>query len=363
MSKILMLGNSKLVIFGFRGEMIQKFIELGHEVYVSFPNGPFGEGEQISKEYGCHFIEIEIDRRGKNPFKDIQIIKSYKKMIKDIKPDYVLSYTVKCNVYGGIVCKKMNIPFLPNITGIGKGLYEKGITQKITMILYRKALKKAKCIFFQNEHDLEFFKSNKLFFGNYQMLPGSGVNLEKFKYCEMPNDDVVKFAFIGRLMKAKGIEEFLYAAKKIKNEYPTVEFHVCGYCEEDYKDEVEKLNSEGIINYHGLVDNVYEYDQMCHCIVLPSFHPEGISNVLLEAAATGRAIITTDHFGCRETVDNGITGYLVEPKMPNEVYEAMKQFIKLSFENKKKMGVAARDKIQKEFDRNIVIDKYINEIN
>ena len=155
MSKILMLGNSKLVIFGFRGEMIQKFIELGHEVYVSFPNGPFGEGEQISKEYGCHFIEIEIDRRGKNPFKDIQIIKSYKKMIKDIKPDYVLSYTVKCNVYGGIVCKKMNIPFLPNITGIGKGLYEKGITQKITMILYRKALKKAKCIFFQNQHDVE----------------------------------------------------------------------------------------------------------------------------------------------------------------------------------------------------------------
>ncbi len=354
-----MLGNSKLVIFGFRGELIQKLIELGHEVYVSFPNGPFGEGEQISKEYGCHFIETEIDRRGKNPFKDLKILKAYKRMIKEIKPDYVLSYTVKCNVYGGMACAKYNVPFLPNITGLGKGLYEKGLVQIITKLLYKKAIKKAKCVFFQNESDLQFFKDNKLLKGQYELLPGSGVNLTKYQYCEMPNDDIVKFAFIGRLMKAKGIEEYLYAAKEVKKKYQNVEFHICGYCEEDYKDEVEKLNNEGVIIYHGLVDNVIDYDKMCHCIVLPSFHPEGVSNVLLEAAATGRAVITTNHVGCKETVDDGITGFLVEKQNKYDLLNKISDFMKLDFESKEKMGQKAREKMESMFDRNIVVEKYL----
>ena len=132
-----MLGNSKLVIFGFRGELIEKLVSLGNEVYVSFPNAPFGQGDQVSKEYGCHFIETEIDRRGKNPFKDLKILKAYKKIIKEIKPDYVLSFTVKCNIYGGMAAKKYNVPFIPNITGLGKGLYEKGLTQKITKFLMK----------------------------------------------------------------------------------------------------------------------------------------------------------------------------------------------------------------------------------
>lgn len=361
--KILMLGNSKLVIFGFRGELIEKFISLGYDVYVSFPNGPFGEGEEISEQYGCHFIETTIDRRGKNPFKDLKTIKAYKKMMKEIKPDYVLSFTVKCNIYGGIAAKKFNIPFIPNITGIGKGLDEKGITQIITKMLYKNALRRAKCIFFQNDHDLEFFKENKMIFGDYKLLPGSGVNLDRFKYTEMPDDSIVKFAFIGRLMRAKGIEEFLAAAEKVKKEYPNTEFHVCGYCEEDYKSKVEKLNEEGIIIYHGLVDNVNEIDQMCHCIVLPSFHPEGVSNVLLEAAATGRAIITTNHFGCKETVDDEVTGFLIEPHDSNGLFEKMCKYISMTSEAKCEMGKLGRKKMEKQFDREIVIKEYVNVLN
>lgn len=362
MSKILMLGNSKLVIFGFRGELIEKLISLGHSVYVSFPNGPFGEGEQISKQYGCNFIETKIDRRGKNPFKDLKILKSYKQIIKDIKPDYVLSYTIKCNIYGGMACQKYKVPFIPNITGLGKALYEKGILQIITKILYKKAMKKAKCIFFQNASDLKFFQESKILKGEYKLVPGSGVNLTKYKYSKMPIDDVVKFAFIGRLMKTKGIEEFLYAAKNLKKEKSNTEFHICGYCEENFKEEIEKLNSDGIVVYHGLVDNVNDYDKMCHCIVLPSFHPEGISNVLLEAAATGRAIITTDHVGCRETIDDGVSGYLVQQQNKEDLLDKMRKFTELSYEEKNIMGKNGRKKVEKEFDRNIVINEYLKYI-
>ena len=361
MSRILMLGNSKLVIFGFRCELIEKLVSLGNEVYVSFPNGPFGEGEQVSKDYGCHFIETEIDRRGKNPFKDLKILKAYKKIIKEIKPDYVLSFTVKCNIYGGMASKKYNVPFIPNITGLGKGLYEKGLTQKITKFLYKKGIKESKVVFFQNESDMKFFKDNKLFKGRCELLPGSGVNLNKYTYTELPKDDVVKFLFSGRLMKAKGIEEYLYAAEKTKEKYSNTEFHICGYCEENYKSRVDDLNSKGIVIYYGLVDDVKEYYKKCHCIILPSFHPEGISNVLLEAAATGRAIITTNHIGCKETVDNNVTGYLMEPKNIEKLIDLIDRFINLSYEQKVEMGKKGRLKMENEFDRRIVVNKYLEE--
>jgi len=357
--KILLLGNSKLVIFGFRGELIEKLISLGYDVFVSFPNGPFGEGEEISRQYGCHFIETEIDRRGKNPFKDLKIIKFYKKIIKDIKPDFVLAFTVKCDIYGGMVTKKYKIPFIPNITGLGKGLSEKGLIQVITKCLYKKGIKKSKAVFFQNENDLKFFKDNKLYKGECVLLPGSGVNLQKHSYTKLPTDEVVKFLFSGRLMKAKGIEEYLYAAEKIKEKYPNTEFHICGYCEEDYKKKVDELHSKGIIIYHGLVDDVKKYYQECHCVVLPSFHPEGISNVLLEAAATGRAIITTNHFGCKETVDDGVNGFLVNKKDKEDLYCKIDKFISMSFEVKEKMGINGRQKVEKDFDREIVVNNYL----
>ena len=362
MSKILMLGNSKLVIFGFRGELVAQLVAMGHDVYVCFPNGPFGDGETISKEYGCHFIEIQIDRRGKNPLKDLNVIQHYKRIIREIKPDFVLSYTVKCNIYGGLACKHFKTVFLPNITGLGKGLDEKGFVQQITKRLYKHSLKKANCVFFQNEQDLAFFKKNDLLTGKYELLPGSGVNLSKFNYCKLPKDDVLKFLFIGRLMKAKGIEEYLYASKVLKSEKPYCEFHVCGYCEEDYKKTIDDFVSKGIIIYHGLVDNVLDYYRMCHCIVLPSFHPEGVSNVLLEAASTGRAIITTNHRGCLETVDDGITGFLVEKKNKEDLLKKMRLFVDLPFKEKEKMGKLGRVKMEKQFDREAVVKKYLEYI-
>jgi len=360
---ILILGNSHLVVFNFRGELIERLVAEGNKVTVCFPNGPFGEGEKTAKEYGCYFIENKMDRRGTNPVKDLLIIKEYCSVIKKIKPDVVLAYTVKPDVYGGIACRIMGVPFFPNITGLGKGLDEGGIVQKITIMLYKAAIKKAKCVFFQNESDKKFFDDNKIKYQKEIILPGSGVNLKKFKPIPYPaEDEPIRFIYVARVMKAKGIEQFFYAAHEIKKSYPEVEFHICGFCEEDYKQILDDKVNNGEIIYHGLVSDVSAYEKNCHCIVLPSFHPEGISNVLLEGAASARPLITTDHAGCKETVEDTKTGFIVRQRDSKDLVEKMIRFIKMPYEEKIRMGSLGRIKIENEFNREIVVEHYMQEI-
>lgn len=361
--KLLILGNSHLVVFKFRGELISTLVEQGYDVWVCFPNGPFGEGKQTAKVYGCHFIENKMERRGTNPVKDLGIIKDYYNIIKRVVPDAVLTYTVKPDVYGGIVCAITKTPFIPNITGLGKGLDEKGIVQKLTIELYKKAVKKAKCVFFQNDNDRKFFDLNHIVYPKGVTLPGSGVNLEKFVPLPYPGkEEPIRFIYVARVMKAKGIEQFFEAAHEIKKRDPNVEFHICGYCEEDYKMTIKEKTLVGEVIYHGLVDDVKLYEEKCHCVVLPSFHPEGVSNVLLEGAACARPLITTDHAGCKETVTDGITGYIVKQRDSKDLIDKMLRFINLSYEEKVQMGMAGRKKVEQEFDRKIVVDAYMKEI-
>lgn len=357
--KILILGNSHLVVFGFRGELIERLVNEGYDVAVSFPNGPFGEGEEISRQYGVRFIEIYIERRKTNPVQELSLINRYIRMIKEEKPDYVFAYTVKCDTYGGIACRLTHTPFIPNITGIGKGLAEGGIVEKILTWLYRIAIKDAKIVFFQNEYDKLFFIENRIQFKKCKILPGSGVNLQKFRPLDYPKSNPVIFTYVARVMKAKGIEQFLDAARALKGH---AEFHICGYCEEDYKCLIEKEQMAGTVVYHGLVSNIIDYERLSHCIVLPTFHPEGVSNVLLEAAACARPIITTDRPGCREAVSDGVTGFLVKQRDSDDLIKKMKRFLLMSYEDRMHMGLLGRKKIEKEFDRQIVVDAYLKEI-
>ena len=329
--KILILGNSHLVVFKFRGELIQTLVSDGYDVIVCFPNGPFGEGEETSKQYGCRFIENKIDRRGTNPLKDISLIKDYYAIIRKERPDIVLAYTVKPDVYGGIVCRLLKIPFVPNITGLGKALDEKGLVQKLTIGLYRAAVGDAKCVFFQNNSDRAFFDNNKIKYQKGMTLPGSGVNLNKFQPIPYPSEEEpVRF--------------------------------ICGFCEEDYKELLKQKSASGEVIYHGLVENVMDYEKACHCVVLPSFHPEGVSNVLLEGAACARPLITTDHAGCKETVEDGMTGYIVRQRDGKDLAEKMLNFIKLPNDKRRKMGELGRKKMEREFSRQIVIDAYMDVI-
>lgn len=360
--RVLILGNSGLVVFGMRGELIQRLVEEGYEVMVSFPNSILGEGTQMAKEYGCKFVEVLIDRRGTNAFRDAELLRNYLKLIKDVKPDVVLTYTVKCSIYGGMACRILEVPYLVNITGLGKGLAEGGLKQKLLVMLYKVAVQSAQCVFFQNQHDRQFFIDQGISCRKAAMLPGSGVNLEKYVPIPYPTDDKIVFTYIARVMKTKGIDEFLDAAKAIKKDHANVEFHICGFYEDDYKDIIEDVQAQGVVKYHGQVSDVRPYETISHCIVLPTYHPEGISNVLLEAAACARPIITTNRPGCAEVVDDGINGYLVNERDSQDLIQKMRKFMELPWDVRRGMGLAGRTKVEKEFDRQIVVEKYLEYI-
>lgn len=360
--KILILGSCHLVVFGFRGELIERLISDEYEVIVAFPNGPLSTatGEETSKEYGCRFIETPYSRRGLNPIQEAELLNQYIRIIKEEHPDVVLGFTVKCDIYGGIACKRMKVPFIANITGLGKGLDQGGMLTTVVKTLYKAALKDAACIFFQNQQDKAYFERENIEGKDNVLLPGSGVNLEKYRVFPYPDSEKTIFLYLSRVMKTKGIDLFLDAARALHSE--TVEFHICGLCEEDYAPILEQEQKSGTVVYHGRVPNVLGYIESSHCIVAPSFHPEGIANVLLEAAACGRPIITTNRAGCREAVDDGVTGFLVKEKDSADLIEKTKQFLALSREEQREMGMEGRKKMEKEFDRQIVVSKYMYEI-
>lgn len=359
--KVLILGNSSLVVFGMRGELIERLVKDGYEVIVSFPTDSIGKEENPSKEYGCTYIETSVDRRGTNVFRDGALLLSYLKLMKKVKPDIVLTYTVKCSIYGGIACRLLKIPYIINITGLGKGLAEGGVKQKILVMLYKLAVKSA-CVFFQNQSDRQFFINNKIRCEKDDLLPGSGVNLAKYAPLQYPEDRKIVFTYIARVMKTKGIDEFLKAAETIRKENSNVEFHICGYYEDDYKEIVEEAQRKDIIRYHGMVQDVRPYEAISHCIVLPTYHPEGVSNVLLEAAACARPIITTNRPGCADVVDDGINGFLVKEKDSQDLIQKMYQFMELPWETRRNMGLAGRIKVEEEFDRQIVVEKYMEKL-
>ena len=366
--KVLMLGNAYQSIFTHRRELVEALRNEGHEVVVSFPDSFMGNGEEICAQYGCKFIDIPISRRNTRIHEDIMLLRRYYKLIHDEKPDAVLAYTVKCDVYGGIAAALNNVPFMPNITGIGKGLAESGIVQKILIRLYRLALKKARVVFFQSEHDRDFFIEHKINFPRCVVLPGSGVNLSKYQPLDYPQDKPLIFLFNSRIMRPKGIDEFLEAARVIRAKYHDVEFHVCGYCEkygggDNYRSIIAREEVNDNIIYHDFVSDMNEYYEKAGCVVLPSYHPEGVANVLLEAAACARPIITTNHPGCRETVDDGLSGYLVEPHNSADLIAKIEKFLALTYDQRREMGLIGRAKVEREFDRQRVIDAYMNEIN
>lgn len=361
MKKILILANKDITLLYFRKELIEKLVTEKNDVTVCFP-----KSDKVNEfiNMGCKFIDIKMDRRGTNPVKDMGIIFNYLKILKETKPDIVLTFTIKPNLYGGFACRIKKIPYIANITGLGTALQNEGLLQKLTIFLYHIAFKKIKCCFMQNEDNMKFFEKHKIADGKRKLLPGSGVNLEKYKLLEYPkeNDDL-EFLFIGRIMKEKGIDLYIETAKYIKSKYKNTKFHVIGYCEQDYEGILEDLQKEEIIIYHGKQDDMIPFYKLSCCTIHPTYYPEGMSNVLLESTASGRPVITTDKPGCREIVDEGVTGFIVKPQDMESLKIAVEKFINMPYEEKVNMGLAGRKKVEKEFDRNIVIDAYIKEIN
>lgn len=357
--KVLFLVNHDIVIYNFRLELVERLLNDGYEVHIS---SPYGERIDDLKALGAIFHEINMDRHGMNPLNEVKILAAYRKLISEVEPNIVLGYTIKPNIYGAMAAAEKDIPFVANITGLGTAVENPGLSQKITVALYHIAFRKVQKIFFQNIENQQFFMDHKIAVDKHGLLPGSGVNLSRFTVKEYPKDDVVRFAFISRIMKEKGIDQYLEAAKVIKERHPETEFHICGFCETEYEEKLTEYNDNGTVIYHGMIRDVAKFLENIHCVIHPTYYPEGLSNVLLEASASGRPIITTDRSGCREVVEDGINGYMIPQKNSVKLIEAIEKLLKLSNEEKKVMGLAARAKVEREFDRQIIVEAYMKEI-
>ncbi|MFI3328894.1 MAG: glycosyltransferase family 4 protein [bacterium] len=356
MKKILIVSNSAVGLYNFRRELLKELIDNGYDVLVAVPKV---ERVLDLESMGCTFIEVKMNRRGMNIFQDYSLYKKYKKIMKEQNPDIVVTYTIKPNIYACRAAKKMKIPYAANITGIG-GMFQKSITKKISVMLYKSSLKKCNTVFFQNEDNKNLFIKNKIIDeSKVCMINGSGVNLEQFQIKDLPTED--KLIFVGRIMKDKGIDEFLYAAKKCKENNLSIDFTVLGSFLDSYKEKIMEYVNNGFINYLEPVKNIIPIVSQCNCVVLPSYH-EGMSNTLLEGASLGRPLIASNIAGCKETLVNNKTGFLVTPKCKEDLYLKIVDFHNLSYEEKVLMGINGRKHVEQNFDRSLVVKKIKNKL-
>ena len=362
--RILFLAQHFITLYSFRRELIERLCKEGHEVFLSLPAS---DDNRFFEALGCKIVPTEIDRRGMNPVKDFKLIAFYSKMIPQIDPDIIFSYTIKPNIYGTMVTngkKRKNgksYRQVCNITGTGGIFLEENLIAKICRILYRHSVKNCYKVFFQNTGDRDMFIKNRMIKDNWDMLPGSGVNLRQFSPAPLPDGDEVNFIFIGRVMKLKGIDEFLEAAKRTKEEYPNTNFYIAGFIEEDeYKEKVESYGDTVIPL--GFINNIAEEIKKCHCTILPSHGGEGVPNVLLESAAMGRICIGSRIPGTEDVIEDGKTGYLFEAGNVESLVKAIAKVMSLDRISRVDMGLAGRDKVEREFNREIVLRKYEDEV-
>ena len=354
--KVVIIANNSNGLYLFRRQLISALIELGLEVIALTP---FDRDVDNLKNLGTELIETPIDRRGTNPIRDYSLMKLYNRELKRIKPDLVITYTIKPNVYGGIVCRKLKIPYAANITGLGTAFEGTGVLRKVAAVLNRTALKKAKMVFFENSENRDIFvKEGIVNKSKTHILHGAGVDLEYFSYQPYPHNKELKFLFIGRVMKEKGVDELLESMKKLISEGAKCSLDILGYYEEDYKEKLDKAISEGWLRYHGNQPDVRPFIAACDCFVLPSYH-EGMANTNLECASSGRPLITSDIPGCREAVVDG-SGLLCAPKSISSLYLVMKAMLEKTSEERECMGRIGRKHMEDVFDKKKVVSETIN---
>lgn len=371
---IAILTNNDDDIYCFRLELIQAIIKAGYRVLISCPDGPkFKAMEDFGLIKGKSYIydNPPIDRRGTSVIKDEKLILHYRRLLKTYKPSFILAYTAKPNVYAGFVASKLGIPVISNVTGLGSVLNVKGIKKKIIMKLYKTAYRRSRCVMFQNSTNMELARKLGWIKGKSKLIPGSGVALERFPLQDYPEGgngmegEPIVFNYIGRILCEKGVDDYIEAARRIKAKYPKVEFNMIGFIEPSenyYVSELNELKKDKIVYYRGSVVDVKPWIKRSHAIIHPSTYGEGMSNVLLENAASGRPLITTDNPGCQETVNDKVSGFIYHGGDVDALVESIEKFIAMNNDDRRKMGLEGRTKVENEFSRNIVIKAYLDEL-
>ncbi len=356
--KYLVISNHSYMLWQFRKELIQELLKDG-EVVISVP---FGEHIDDFRALGCKMIDTELDRRGINPLKDLKLYRAYGKILDEEKPDMVITYSIKPNIYGGYACRRRKIPYCVNVQGLGTAFQKIGLAQMVTF-MYKTALKKAKTVFFENEGNAKLFIDKKIIpQSKICLLDGAGINLERYKFAEYPKNEKIHFLYLGRIMREKGMDELFESVKALREEGFDFVLDLVGFFEDEYKVQVEELVEQGIAVFHGFQQNPIPFYEKADCVVLPSYH-EGMSNVLLEAASIGRPIITSDIHGCREAVVENESGLLCKVKNADSLKEQMRIFCGFDFDKRKTMGEIGRKHMEQKFEKTKVVNATLKGIN
>lgn len=366
---IALLTNNDDDVYCFRKELIEDIINADYEMLVSCPDG---EKFELMKHVEYRYDNPDIDRRGTNIVADFKLFLHYFRLFVKNKPSVILTYTAKPNVYAGIAAYLLGIPCISNVTGFGSVLNERGFKQKIIMSIFRFAFRRSTCVMFQNSTNMRLAEETGMVKGEHKLIPGSGVNTDRYPLQPYPeggngkDGEKVVFNYIGRILHDKGVDDYIEAAKRIKAEYPNTEFNMLGFIEPTemhYEAELAALEKEDIVKYRGSLKDIKSFVTASHATIHPSTYGEGMSNVLLESASSGRPIISTDNPGCMETFVDGETGLIYHGGDVDALCEQIKKFLAMPNEDRKSMGEKGREYIKKNFSRDIVIKAYLEKIN
>ena len=358
---IMMTVNAPWNIWNFRRLVVEELIADGHRVTVL---APADDSVADLESIGCRVLPLEMSVKGLNPLQDLKLIRTFKKVFRSERPDVILSYTIKNNIFGAMAAKACNIPFIPNVTGLGTAFLSGGVLQTVAEGLYRKAFRSLPSVFFQNTDDRDLFLERRLVKSDQaQLLPGSGIDLDRFSAADYPTETRGPvFLMIARLLRDKGVVEFVEAARLLKAKSPDTRFQLLGAVDAANRTAIDPAivrtwQDDSSIEYLGTTDDVRPHIAGAHCVVLPSYR-EGAPRTLIEAASMARPLIATDVPGCRSVVDDGVNGILCEVRSGESLAAACISFLGLSLEEQADMGRAGRVKMETAFDQALVVQAY-----
>ncbi|ASO27812.1 glycosyl transferase [Vibrio anguillarum] len=360
--KLVMVANTAWSVFNFRHSLIKELLRCGVQLYVIAPEDKFSIK---LADMGCQVLDLPMQAKGVNPLADFGLMLRLLRYYREIKPDFIIHYTIKPNIYGSLAAKLAGIPSLAITTGLGYTFVNQNVVSQLARQLYKFAFRYPKEVWFLNEDDRSVFLEHHLIEPDKAvLLHGEGVNLNHFVPSNKPQpDENIRFLLIARMLRDKGVCEFVEAARQIRKQYPQVIFQLLGDCSVPNpsvigREEIAQWEKEGVVEYLGTTDDVRPIIAQADCLVLPSYYREGIPRTLMEGAAMAKPIITTDNVGCRDVVLDGQTGYLCEVKNALSLAQRCELFLTLSDSEKQAMGKAGRAFMEDKFDEKWVIKQY-----
>jgi len=365
--KVVICSNTAWYLWKFRLTLARALQAAGHEVVAAAPRD--GHAAKLEAA-GIRFVELPMDNAGMNPLRDLRLLARMRALLRRERPGAFLGYTIKPNVYGGLACRGLGIPSIHNVSGLGTAFMKKGLLSRVACGLYRVGLGRAHRVFFQNREDCgEFVRRHLVPDGVTDVLPGSGVDLERFAPVERAAPgagEPVRFLLLARLIWDKGVGEYVEAARQLRREGVKVTCQLAGFLDVKNRTAVSRASvdswsREGAIEYLGEADDIRPWIAAADSVVLPSYR-EGTPRSLLEAASMGRPVITTDAPGCRDVVDDGVSGFLCRARDAADLAEKMRRMAEMTPEARAAMGRAGRAKMEREYDERIVLDRYLREV-